>query len=143
MASWRSAPHPATWWLCSRTWTHPKPTRFPSSSPTGCPRGERRTVAAFCLRGRAWHFRRAKRPLFALQRVTARDASPCGAAFSARRVGRPTRAVVGSNPTGGFQLQKTSRRDVTKKASRKDVARGRISVTVLRDEDTSSRDVLS
>src|SRR2546429_4783741 len=45
--------------------------------------------------------RGAKRPLFALQRVTARDASPCGAAFSARRVGRPTRAVVGSNPTGG------------------------------------------
>src|SRR5437763_89216 len=40
MASWRSAPHPATWWLCSRTSTHLQPAASPSSLQTGCRRSD-------------------------------------------------------------------------------------------------------
>ncbi len=76
-----------------------RPTELQVSAPSQ-PRDYGAVSAPACV-APAWHFRGPKRPLFALQRVTARDVSPCGAGFSAPWVGRPTRAVVGSNPTGG------------------------------------------
>src|SRR6266705_6071856 len=40
MANSRSAPQPATWWPCWRTWTRPQPAASPSSLPADCRRSE-------------------------------------------------------------------------------------------------------